>query len=172
MIYGKKRESEYACRAMLKEHNKKLAGEKAMVLKDLNMEYFAMFTSEVEDDAWGDKKNKWISDAYTITLINTETKKQMKLNFRQGTGHRLEFYESNGRPGFIRKIPNPLLVLSCIRSDNPNGESFEDWASNFGFDTDSRTALKTYLACQEQTDKFRQTFPDVDLETYKPLEDY
>ena len=51
-------------------------------------------------------------------------------------------------------------------------QSFDDWCDNLGFDTDSRKALDTYLACQEQASKFRRTFPGVDLREYAPLEDY
>ena len=34
--------------------------------------------------------------------------------------------------------------------------SFHDWCGNFGYDTDSRSALDTYLACQESGHKLER----------------
>ena len=34
--------------------------------------------------------------------------------------------------------------------------SFHDWCGNFGYDTDSRSALDTYLACQENGRKLEK----------------
>lgn len=48
--------------------------------------------------------------------------------------------------------PNPDDVLDGLRSDASgvyDARDFEDWASNYGYDTDSRKAEETYRSCQK-----------------------
>ena len=53
-------------------------------------------------------------------------------------------------------VPQIRAVLECLFMDSAAcDESFADWCSNFGYDTDSRSALDTYLACQENAKKLR-----------------
>jgi hypothetical protein len=47
--------------------------------------------------------------------------------------------------------PTAADVLGCLCSDAQgvdHGETFEDWASDFGYDTDSRKAERIYHECQ------------------------
>ena len=58
------------------------------------------------------------------------------------------------------KRPAPTLedVLSCLVMDASgyeNSRNFEDWASDYGFDTDSRTAERTYQTVAEQSKALR-----------------
>jgi hypothetical protein len=50
-------------------------------------------------------------------------------------------------------VVHPTLadVMACLVSDAEavRGETFIDWCANMGSDSDSRTALDTYLACQK-----------------------
>jgi hypothetical protein len=65
-------------------------------------------------------------------------RKRMTAYFSMGLGH-------NGR------MPEAEDVLDCLASDSAsvdNARGFEDWASDFGYDTDSRTAEKTFKACE------------------------
>lgn len=44
-------------------------------------------------------------------------------------------------------------VLDCLGSDSSgvlNARDFEDWASEYGYDTDSRRAERTYMAIRKQ----------------------
>lgn len=44
--------------------------------------------------------------------------------------------------------PNAAAVLSCLISDSTAaGSRFEDWASDLGYDVDSRKAYATWEAC-------------------------
>lgn len=65
--------------------------------------------------------------------------RRMSLVFSQGYGH-------NG------KAPELASVLNCLASDasSVEGNDFESWAADLGFDPDSRTALKTYNVCVRQ----------------------
>lgn len=70
---------------------------------------------------------------------------RMTTYFSMGMGH-------NGRK------PTADQVLECLISDASsidNARGFDDWCSDFGYDTDSRKAEKTYSACKRATDKLR-----------------
>jgi hypothetical protein len=56
----------------------------------------------------------------------------------------------------LSKVIPPQLdeVLDCLAMDSQCREqTFEDWASDFGYDTDSIKAEKTWRACQENAAK-------------------
>lgn len=61
------------------------------------------------------------------------------------------------------KRPETADVLNCLASDADvfQHDTFEDWASDFGYDSDSRTAEKTYRACIENAIKLRNLFGPV-----------
>lgn len=47
--------------------------------------------------------------------------------------------------------PDAVEVLDCLRMDaNSEFNSFEEWASDYGYSTDSRAAERTYEACKRQ----------------------
>lgn len=63
-----------------------------------------------------------------------------------------------GRYDTRKKIePKAVDVIYSLVMDSDvlNYSSFEDWASNFGYDVDSRSAEKTYRACLEIALAFR-----------------
>jgi hypothetical protein len=65
--------------------------------------------------------------------------------------------ESKCGPG-KPKPPDAPDVLSCLCSDATSADrvTFEDWCSDFGYDTDSRKAEKTYLACVDTNAKLHR----------------
>lgn len=73
-------------------------------------------------------------------------RRKLTIPFSMGKGH-------NG------KAPDLPNVLDCLASDSAGIEtagSFEDWASEYGYDTDSRKAERTFRACQRQADKLKR----------------
>ncbi len=73
-----------------------------------------------------------------------------------------------------RPLPAPELadVLYSLVSDSDVIEypTFEDWAENYGYDSDSRQAERTYRACLETALQLRQI---IDLDAARDaLEDY
>jgi hypothetical protein len=57
---------------------------------------------------------------------------------------------------------NPTLadVLDCLASDASGYENactFEDWASEYGYETDSRKAEKTFRAIKRQAEQLKRT---------------
>lgn len=66
-------------------------------------------------------------------------RRRMSLVFSMGFGH-------NG------KQPKVADVLDCLSSDasSVEGNDFDSWASDLGFDADSRKAKRTYDTCVRQ----------------------
>jgi hypothetical protein len=74
-----------------------------------------------------------------------------------------------GRRGFtlyfsqgygIQGDPTIERVLESLLSDAAgyeNTQSFEDWASDYGYDTDSRKAEKIYKAVKRQAEQLKRT---------------
>lgn len=75
------------------------------------------------------------------------------------------------RKGWIPTPPTLHDVLTGLKADDTQGETFHDWCANFGMDTDSRKAMDLYLACQESTDRSRRFF-DTDWALIIDDEDY
>ncbi len=78
-----------------------------------------------------------------------------------------------------RKIKRPNLdpadVVYCLVNDASaiDHPDFESWASDYGFDTDSRKAEKIYQACLDIGLKMRATLADEKLNTLHELfQDY
>lgn len=76
---------------------------------------------------------------------------------RSDTGQRLTVYFSMGY-AHKGKAPETADVLDCLASDSASIESardFADWCADFGYDTDSRKAHKTYTVCKRQADRLK-----------------
>jgi hypothetical protein len=104
--------------------------------------------------------NHWQHNAYKVRL--TYQGRTMTVPWRQGLG--------------IEREPNAEDVMEALLSDAAgfdNARSFEDWAEEYGYDTDSRKAEKLYRAVKAQTDKLarllgddfeRMVFPPIDTD--------
>lgn len=60
--------------------------------------------------------------------------------------------------------PTASEVLSCLVSDATsidNCRGFEEWAADFGMDTDSRKAERTFKACESQSAKLKAFLGDL-----------
>ena len=77
------------------------------------------------------------------------------------------------------KTPRPVtptaasVLYSLLADASADGESFSDWCTNYGYDTDSRKALATYEACcmiRADVNKFFTTAERAELAAI--LEDY
>ena len=72
-----------------------------------------------------------------------------------GPGKRMTVYFSMGY-GHKGEAPEAGDVLDCLASDACGAEdSFEEWASNLGYDSDSREAEKTFKAVQHATKRLK-----------------
>ena len=94
---------------------------------------------------------------------NPHMQEQMPRNFNctiefEGRGYHepLTVYFSQGSAH--KKPPTLAEVLDCLASDASgvdNAQSFEDWASEYGYDTDSRKAECTYRICEKQAQELK-----------------
>jgi hypothetical protein len=76
----------------------------------------------------------------------------------QRPGKRMTVYFSMGS-GHHGKAPEVADVLDCIASDSAgieNAQSFEDWASDYGYDTDSRKAHRTFKVIERQAQRLEK----------------
>lgn len=89
------------------------------------------------------------SSHWTVTLRN-RAGRTMTVPFSQGSAH--------------KQPPTVHDVLYCLAADVPeDGATFEDWASNYGYDTDSRKAERLFRAVERQTLDLREwAGPDFD----------
>lgn len=84
----------------------------------------------------------------------------------QGRRLTVPFYQGPA----IEREPSAADVLSCIISDARAGEQeFEEFCSEFGYDSDSRKAEKTWRACASMAPKVRSLLGD-DFEEFERSE--
>ena len=80
----------------------------------------------------------------TITMVGRGNHEPMTVYFSQGSAH--------------KKNPTLAEVLDCLASEASgvdNARSFEDWASEYGYDTDSHKAECTYQICKKQAQELK-----------------
>ena len=100
-------------------------------------------------DRWNDSASHW------------------RCTFRRGR-RRMTTYFSMG-PAHTKE-PTAKDVLDCLASDSgsvENARSFKDWASDLGYDPDSRKAERTFRICERQAKRLRQFLGS--QETYESL---
>ena len=74
---------------------------------------------------------------YKVTLYRNNPRRQLTTHYSMGYAHCYE--------------PVAVDVLDCLISDASSIDyamGFEDWAADFGYDTDSRKAERIYKACE------------------------
>lgn len=68
------------------------------------------------------------------------------------------------------KKPTAYDILACISGDiGVYEETFEEWASNFGYDADSRKAEQSYNAVCDQSRKMVRFFTSKELEELREI---
>lgn len=74
---------------------------------------------------------------------------------------RMTVYFSQGSA--IHEDPSAADLLDCMASDAAgieNAPEFEEWAREYGYDTDSRKAEAVYRATRRQSEKLGRFLPD------------
>lgn len=87
-------------------------------------------------------------------MDDSATMDHWKCKLRAG-GRCLTVYFSKGI-GHHGAEPTADEVLDCLASDSAsiaNTGGFKEWCAEFGYDTDSRKAHRTYKTCERQADK-------------------
>lgn len=109
------------------------------------------------------KDDQWLQEAFHFDCLfrmgDDSPRRQLATDFHMGRGHGKPVKRSDGL--VIRVIPpkpDAAEVLDSLRSDAQSvdcARDFEDWASDLGYDTDSRNAHAIWLACMELGRKLR-----------------
>jgi hypothetical protein len=105
-------------------------------IKDNDIKMTVKRIDERKDIKWNDANH------FKCTLKNGS--KSISINFSQGFG--------------IKNDPEIDSVLDALKIDFVDGLSFQDFCLDFGYPTDSISALKTYKACLKNTDKVKKLF--------------
>ena len=123
---------------------------------------------QTEDTIISDKNKTGQTE---ITQANIQIKnvvsKQIDHAVENGNGLKVIINNGHADLSFKQiKFPHPEMeeILQCLVSDSNvrNYLSFEDWASDFGYDEDSRKAEKIYVESQKITSSFAKLVGGVD----------
>ncbi len=117
--------------------------------QETNKATFKQF--EIKASYKGNKKADWSQDNFNnhmITVTNLETKQKI----------RFEFWASIAHP-MLKTEHDILNAFYCFVSDAISGNySFEEFCSDFGYDTDNRQAEKIYRKCIKQYDRLSKIY--------------
>lgn len=142
----------------------------AEYLTAADIEFAAFLMGETTRDTW--TCDEWRVRFQKVHADNRRANGEpMETRFYTGTGHRKQTKHSREpRP----VAPTAARVLYSLMQDaSADGESFNDWCDNYGYNTDSRKALAMYLECQETAAKLARLFNrEQRAELHTMLEDY
>lgn len=150
------------------------------MLAESKVAYVALYAGETKRDDW--ECDAW-KVAFTKAGPDMIAGDSASFDFHTGLGNRSpqpkptdggpaprphtlmwEELEAKRKP----VAPHAADVLACLLSDSGAvGVAFSEWCDEFGYESDSRKALDTYLACQETYLKLRRILGD--LEPYREL---
>jgi hypothetical protein len=94
-------------------------------------------------------EDDWSRGASHYKLTLKCGRRQMTTYFSMGSAHTSE--------------PQLADVLDCLASDAAgveNAQSFENWCAEYGYDTDSRKAEKTFKICERQAENLKRLLGD------------
>jgi hypothetical protein len=141
-------------------------------------EISTQFVGKINDKEWphfewrvtltrGDQKHTM---PYSMGLAHVQTKCGKRIETHTRYRHRpCEHVRCQGDP--VPTPPTLYDVLTGLKSDATEGRTFAEWCGDYGYDTDSRKAMTTYLACQESETASRRLF-GADWERLLQDEDY
>lgn len=132
------------------------------------------------------RDNDWQCDEWRVSLMKGKTK--FETPFYTGFGHRKQVqamptppyrkgtlaYEQWAKSAFKPQAPHAADVMHSLLLDGEAiNESFTDWADNYGYDSDSIKALRTYEQCCATGKELRKLFTHAELETLREMmQDY
>lgn len=118
------------------------------------------FEAHLIRSPYAKKSDNWQENSFAWKVwINDQS-------FEYFTGYGLVL--KNGTP---KKPVLDDVLYSLIMDSSASDMSFEDWCNDFGYETDSRKALQTYLDCQNNAHKLRKAGICIETERER-LADY
>ncbi len=113
------------------------------------------------------KGDDWKLSAYEFRVTLTYQGRTLTCPFWMGAGH-----EKKGYKGIVLAPPKPTaadVLYSLVADSSACDETFDDWASNCGYDSDSIKANALYLTCQRSGKETRKLLGS-DLATFQNAE--
>lgn len=110
--------------------------------------------------------------AYKQNLVKADkyaNERLIKHETERGTAGRYMFSVDRVSDGGKPILPDPVDVFYSLSLDSEvlDYATFEEWADNFGYEADSRSAERIYRACLEIALKLRAGLGDVGLATLR-----
>ena len=160
---------------------------------------YSVVSRGVKSGALGGKTDM---DMWACTFISAKRTKSEEFDFYTGLGLRapataIERWKVSGFDGLtekdkkgltsygrrylaeVEKYRKPLapcaasVLHSLVLDSDSIGQSFSNWCSDFGYDTDSRKASTIYEACQANADKLSRVFDHSTINQLREaLQDY
>ena len=130
-------------------------------LISLRVSFTVNYVGEVYKDDW----NGQLCDQWRVSFTDKIDNRRMSTSFFTGIGSR-----KDGKP----EKPKAASVLHSLLMDTyAIDSSFEDWCSDYGYDTDSIKALKTYKACRSIGERMVRVFSTDTIDAMREiLQDY
>lgn len=142
-------------------------------LRDNNVNFNPYYLSTAVDNNW--KHFKW---AATFAKVDPSryysgfpvVVAEESFCYRMGMVHSTKDKFGNIKP----KPPRAASVLHSLLLDaGAERVGFESWCDEYGYDVDSRKALRAYVACQKTAVKLANIFTSSQLETLREMmQDY
>ncbi len=144
--------------------------------KDKSINWRVMFHHDTRDTEFSTHYMQGIGHLPTPKIPSTATirhyaqREREKMAAEEGT-HYSEYKWGMGRTGLygskIQMLPQPIAadVLYCLvlDADAIDCVTFEEWADNYGYDTDSRKAEDIYNECRKQSREMRKVFTQAQI---------
>jgi hypothetical protein len=114
-----------------------------------------------------------VQDHWKLTLASPtySHSRSQPFDYFTGVGHRVVDVSFRSTRAIASPvIPHVADILSCLLMDMQGSQqSFEEWASDFGYDTDSIKARDMYLDCQSSGYRLRKALTQDEIATLQKI---
>lgn len=129
-----------------------------MTYNYLNWEITATYTGSKQAD-W-ENINNW--NHHRVTVTNTNNGKEIGFDFWASLAH-----------PHLTSLYDTVNAFHCFVEDAISGDmDFEEFCFEFGYDTDSRRAERTWKACKKAAEKLRRIYDGDFYELAEKLRDF
>lgn len=136
--------------------------------KYISAQWRIKFSREGKMEFWFDFSDS-VHNSFSKTEQGSYRRKPLTAGDFNYTAIRLQLETGTHREGsslpfilhYERKPPSDYDILACLTKYDPS--TFEDFCGDFGCDTDSRKAEKTYFAVQKEYQNLRGMFSETEL---------
>lgn len=118
---------------------------------------------EMTSNFWDSRVNTWLSQMTLDQYCIRHYRMPFNALWREEKNRVKKAWETQVK----NATPNEYNILACLDSHIP--DTFDEFCNEFGYSNDSISALKTYLACQEEAAKLKKIFTKEQLEELEEI---